>query len=62
MLQARRSQDRIPMKWIFSNLPNPSDHTMALGSTQPVMEMNTRDLKKKKGQPVFRTDNLATIC
>jgi hypothetical protein len=31
MLQARRSRVRVPMRWIFFNLPNPSSHTMALG-------------------------------
>jgi hypothetical protein len=28
----------------FFNLPNPSSHTMALGSTQPLTEMSTRNL------------------
>jgi hypothetical protein len=69
MLQAGRSRDRVPMRWIFSNLPNPSGRTMALGSTQPLTEMSTRDLKKKKkkkpGSKVRRArraDNLAAIC
>jgi hypothetical protein len=35
------------MRWIFSNLPNPSGHTMALGSTQPLTEMSTRTLRKE---------------
>jgi hypothetical protein len=48
MLQAGRSRDRVPMRWIFSNLPNPSGRTMALGSTQPLTEMSTRNLKKKR--------------
>jgi hypothetical protein len=39
--------DRVPMKWIFSNLPNPSSRTMALGSTQPLTEMSTGNLKKE---------------
>jgi hypothetical protein len=47
MLQAGRSRDRVRMRWIFSNLPNPSGRTMALGSTQPVTEMSTRNLKKE---------------
>jgi hypothetical protein len=69
MLQAGRSRDRVPMKWIFSNLPNPSGRTMALGSTQPLTEMSTRNLKKKKRKkpggkvrPALRADNLAAIC
>jgi hypothetical protein len=28
----------------FFNLPNPSTRTMALGSTQPLTEMSTRNL------------------
>jgi hypothetical protein len=45
MLQTGRSRDRVPMR-IFSNLPNPSSRTLALGSTQPITEMSTRNLKK----------------
>jgi hypothetical protein len=51
MLQARRSRVRVPMRWIFFCLPNPSSRTMALGSTQPVMlpphiaEHSPRDLE-----------------
>jgi hypothetical protein len=44
MLQARRSRDRVPMRWIFFNWPNPSSRTMGLGSTQPLTEMSTRNL------------------
>jgi hypothetical protein len=47
MLQAGRSRDRFSMRWIFSNLPNPSGRIMALGSTQPLTEMSTGNLKKK---------------
>jgi hypothetical protein len=47
MLQAGRSRDRVPMRWTFSNLRNPSGRTMALGSTQPLTEMITRNLKKE---------------
>jgi hypothetical protein len=36
------------MRWIFFNLPNPSSRTMALGSTQPLREMSTRNLKKEE--------------
>jgi hypothetical protein len=31
MLQAWRLRVRVPMRWIFFNLPNPSSRTMALG-------------------------------
>jgi hypothetical protein len=68
MLQAGRSRDRVSMRWFLSNLPNPSGRIMALGSTQPLTEMSTRNLKKNKpgaggkGQPARRADNLAAIC
>jgi hypothetical protein len=66
MLQTGRSRDRVHMRWIFSNLPNPSGRTMALWSTQPLTEMSTRNLKKKKpgvkGRPARRADNLTAIC
>jgi hypothetical protein len=33
----------------FFNLPNPSSHIMALGLTQPVAEMSTRNIPGDKG-------------
>jgi hypothetical protein len=52
------------MRWIFSNLPNPSGRTMALVLAQPVAEMSTRNLKKKKkpggkGRPEHGADHFA---
>jgi hypothetical protein len=44
MLQAGRSRVRVPMRWIFFNWPNSSSGIMALGSTQPLAEMSTRNL------------------
>jgi hypothetical protein len=44
ILKAWRSRVWIPMRWIFFNLPNASSRTMALGSTQPLTEMSTRNL------------------
>jgi hypothetical protein len=49
MLQAGRSRNHVPMRWIFSNLHNPSGRSMALGLTQPLTEMSTGNLKKKAG-------------
>jgi hypothetical protein len=41
MLQAGRSWDKNPDEVIgFFNWPNPSIHTMALGSTQPLTNMS----------------------
>jgi hypothetical protein len=52
------------MRWIFSNLPNPSGRIMALRSTQPVTEMTSRNKKKPEGEErqARRADNLAAIC
>jgi hypothetical protein len=40
---------------------NPSDHTMALGSTQPLIEMSTRSISWGLRRPVRKADNLTTI-
>jgi hypothetical protein len=45
MLQPGRSRVQFPMRWLdFFNLPNHSSRTMALGSTQPLTKMSTRNL------------------
>jgi hypothetical protein len=44
----RAAHHRVSMRCIFfffPNLPNRSGRTMALGSTQPITEMSTRNLK-----------------
>jgi hypothetical protein len=35
---------------------------MALGSTQPLTEMSSRNLPGGKGRPVLGADNLTAIC
>jgi hypothetical protein len=35
---------------------------MALGLTQPLIEMSTRNLPGGKGRPVLKADNLTTDC
>ena len=45
--------------WIFRWL-NPSGRTMALGSTQPVTEMSTRNISGGLTRPVLRADNHIT--
>jgi hypothetical protein len=45
-------------KFFFFNLPNPSSRTMALGSTQPLTEMSTKNLPGGKAQPA----SLTAIC
>jgi hypothetical protein len=61
MLQAVRSPVRIPDEVDFFNLPNPSIRTMALGYTQPLTEMSTRNLPGGKKRPAHRADKLAAI-
>ena len=40
--------------------PNPSDRTMALGSTQPLIEMSTRSISWGQKRPMRKADNLTT--
>jgi hypothetical protein len=47
--------------WIFFNWPNPSSCIMALGSTQPITEMSTRNIPGGKGRPSRKADNLTAI-
>jgi hypothetical protein len=46
----------------FFNLPNPSSHTMGLGSTQPLTEMSTMNIPGGKGRQALKAENLAAIC
>jgi hypothetical protein len=41
---------------------NPSSCTVALGWTQPLTEISTRNLPGGKGRPVHKPDNLTFIC
>jgi hypothetical protein len=61
MLQAERSPVRVPDEVDFSNLPNPSNRTMALGSTQPLTKMSTRNFPGGKKRPAHRADNFTAI-
>jgi hypothetical protein len=63
MLQPRRPGVRFLMKsLVFFTFHNPSSRTMALGSTQPLTEMSTRNLPGSKGQPAYKADILTAIC
>jgi hypothetical protein len=41
---------------------NPSNSTMTLGSTQPIIEMSARNLPGVKARPEREDDNLTAIC
>jgi len=47
--------------WNFSLTYNPSDRTMALGSTQPLTEMSTRSISWGLRRTVRRADKITTI-
>jgi hypothetical protein len=61
MLQAGSSTVRVPNEVDFFNLPNPSSCSMAMGSTQPLTEISTRNLPGGKKQPARRANNVAAI-
>jgi hypothetical protein len=53
----------IPNEVIRSfNLPNPSSGITALGFTQSLTEMSTRNLPGGKERPARKADSLAAIC
>jgi hypothetical protein len=53
----------IPVEVIgFFSLPNPSTCTMALGSSQPLKEMNARNLPGGKEWPAHKADNFTAMC
>jgi hypothetical protein len=62
MLQAGRSWIQFTIKSYFSVDIILSTALLALGSTQPLTEMSTRNLPGGKGQPVCEFDNLTYIC
>jgi hypothetical protein len=63
MLQAGRLRVRFPMRSLnFYNWIDPSSRNMALGSTQPLTKMSTRNLPAGKGLPTGKAENLTAIC
>jgi hypothetical protein len=62
MAQARRSRVPFPMRSLnFFNVLDPSNCTVALGFTQPVIDVSTR---KSSGstRPARKADNLTAVC
>jgi hypothetical protein len=54
MLQAGRSPVRVPDEVDFSNLLNPSSHTVTLELTQPLTKMSISNLPGGKKLPAHR--------
>jgi hypothetical protein len=46
----------------FFTSPNPSSHIIALGSTQSLRDINTRNLAGGKGRPARKPEKLTAIC
>jgi hypothetical protein len=62
MLQSRKIAGSIPDEvTAFFSWPNPSSRTLALGSTQLLTEMSTRNLPGGKEQPAGKADNHTII-
>jgi hypothetical protein len=60
---SRKVAGSIPNEVIgFFNWCNPSSRTMALGSTQSLIEMSTRNLPEGEGWPKRKADSLTAIC
>jgi hypothetical protein len=58
----RKVAGSIPDKLLrFFNWPNLASRTMAVGSTQPLTEMSTRNFPGGKGRPARKAD-LTAIC
>jgi hypothetical protein len=62
MLQAGRSRVPFPMKSLFFfSWPNPSSRTMALGPTEPLTGMSTRNIPEGNVRPARKAD-LTVTC
>jgi hypothetical protein len=61
--KSRKVAVSIPVEVIgfFFNLPNISSRNMALGSSQPLTEMSTRNLPAGKGRLACKADNITAI-
>jgi hypothetical protein len=59
---SRKVADSSPDEMDIFSIPNPSSGTMALGSTQPLTEMSTRNLPGGKRRSAHKADKLSAIC
>jgi hypothetical protein len=63
MLQDGRSRLNFPMRSLdFSVYVILSAALRPLGSTQPLTEMSTRNIRGGKGRPAHKADNLTANC
>jgi hypothetical protein len=59
---SRKDAGSVPDVIRFFNWNIPSSLTMALGSTQPLTEMSTRNLSGAKRRPARKATNDTAIC
>jgi hypothetical protein len=60
---SRKITGSIPDEIIgFFYEPNPSKLTMALGLTEPLIEISIRNTSESKEQPARNVNNLTVIC
>ena len=58
-----KSEDRgFDSRWCYWNFSNPSDRTIALGLTQPLTEMSTRNISGGKGGRCVGLTTLPPSC
>jgi hypothetical protein len=57
-----RSRDRFPVVSLYFSLTFISDRTMALGSTQPLVKMSTRNIPRGKGGRCVRLTTSLLSC
>jgi hypothetical protein len=58
---AGSNPDEVIGFFFFFNLPNLSSRTMAMGSTEPLAEISTRNLPGGKGRPAREAGTLSAI-
>jgi hypothetical protein len=61
LMRTRNGFQNTALYFILRIWPNPSSRIKALGSTQPLAEMSTRNFPGGKGRPACKADNLAGI-
>jgi hypothetical protein len=60
--QANYTDLKVIYIYIYIHIPNPSNHTMTLGSTKPLIETRPGILPGIKARPARKANNLTAIC
>jgi hypothetical protein len=62
VLQDGRSRVRFSMRSLDFSIDKPSSRTVALGSTQSVTEISTKNLPGSKGRSARKADKFTAMC